>query len=57
MEMRKSYFMCLVDNDLADGQLTHVAGGTPRKTHEWMVSNLLSPYSRTLTMQAQSDSG
>ena len=36
-------FMCLVDYDLADGQLAHAAGGTPSKTHEWMVSNLLSP--------------
>jgi hypothetical protein len=49
-------FICHVDNDLADGQLTHAAGGTPGKPHEWMVSNLLSPYSSTLAMQAQSDS-
>ena len=35
-------FMCLVDYDLADGQLAHAAGGTPSKPHEWMVSNLLS---------------
>jgi len=50
-------FMCLVDYDLADGQLAHAAGGTPSKPHEWMVSNLLSPYSSTLAMHAQSDSG
>ncbi len=37
--------MCLVDNDLADGQLAYAAGGIPSKPHEWMVSNLLSPYS------------
>ncbi len=43
--------------DLADGQLAHAAGGTPSKPHEWMVSNLLSPYSSTLAMHAQSDSG
>jgi hypothetical protein len=49
-------FMCLVDYDLADGQLAHAAGGTPSKPHEWMVSNLLSPYSSTLGMHAQSDS-
>ena len=49
--------MCLVDYDLADGQLAHAAGGTPSKPHEWMVSNLLSPYSSTLAMHAQSDSG
>ena len=53
MEMRKS---CLVDNDLADGQLAHAAGGTLSKPHEWMVGNLLSPYSSTLAMEAQSDS-
>jgi hypothetical protein len=35
-------FMCLVDYDLAVGQLAHAAGGTPSKPHEWMVSNLLS---------------
>ena len=46
-------FMCLVDYDLADGQLAHAAGGTPSKPHEWMVRNLLSPYSSTLAMQAQ----
>ncbi len=50
-------FMCLVDNDLADGQLAHAAGGTPSKPHEWMVGNLPSPHSSTLAMQAQSDSG
>ncbi len=50
-------FMCLVDYDLADGQLAHAAGGTPSKPHGWMVSNLLSPYSSTLAMHAQSDSG
>ncbi len=48
--------MCLVDYDLADGQFAHAAGGTPSKPHEWMVSNLLSPYSSTLAMHAQSDS-
>jgi len=53
----KKVFMCLVDYDLADGQLAHAAGGTPSKPHEWMVSNLLSPYSSTLAMHAQSDSG
>jgi hypothetical protein len=37
-------FMCLVDYDLAYGQLAHAAGGTPSKPHTWMVSNLLSPY-------------
>jgi hypothetical protein len=42
---------------LADGQLAHAAGGTPSKPHEWMVSNFLSPYSSTLAMHAQSDSG
>ena len=47
-------FMCLVDYGLADGQLAHA---TPSKPHEWMVSNLLSPYSSTLAMHAQSDSG
>ncbi len=47
--------MCLVDYDLADGQLAHAAGGT--EPHEWMVSNLLSPYSSTLAMRTQSDSG
>ncbi len=26
-------FMCLVDYDLADGQLAHAAGGTPSKPH------------------------
>jgi hypothetical protein len=41
----------------ADGQLAHAAGGTPSKPHEWMVSNLLSPYSSTLAVHAQSDSG
>ncbi len=35
--------MCLVDNDLVDGQLAYAAGGLPSKPHEWMVSNLLSP--------------
>ncbi len=49
-------FMCLVDNGLADGQLANAAGGTPSKPHEWMVSNLLSPYSSTLAMQAPSNS-
>ena len=49
--------MGLVDYDLADGQLAHAAGGTPSKPHEWMVSNLLSPYSSTLAKHAQSDSG
>ncbi len=50
-------FMCLVDYDLADGQLAYAAGGTPSKPHEWMVIILLSPYSSTLAMYAQSDSG
>jgi hypothetical protein len=50
-------FMCIVDYDLADGQLAHAAGGTPSKPHEWMVRNLLSPYPSTLAMHAQSDSG
>ncbi len=36
-------FMCLVDYDLADGQLALAAGRTPSKPHEWMVSNLLFP--------------
>jgi hypothetical protein len=36
-------FMCLVDYDLADGQLAHAAGRTPSKPHEWMVSNSLYP--------------
>jgi hypothetical protein len=49
--------MCLVDYDLADGQLAHAAGGSPSKPHEWMVCILLSPYSSTLAMHAQSDSG
>jgi hypothetical protein len=51
-------FMCLVtvDYDLADGQLAHAAGGTPSKSREWMVSNLLSPYSSTPAMHTQSDS-
>ncbi len=48
--------MCLVDNDLADGQLAHAAGGTPSKPHEWMVGNLQSTYSSTLAMHTQSDS-
>ncbi len=52
----KRVFMCLVDYDLADGQLVHAAGGSPSKPHEWMVSNLLSPYSNTLAMHVQSDS-
>ncbi len=47
-------FMCLVYNGL--GRLAQTAGGTPSKTHKWMVSNLLSPYSSTLAMHAQSDS-
>jgi hypothetical protein len=50
-------FMCLVDNDLADGQLAHAAGRLPSKPHEQTVSNLLSPYSSTLAMHSQSDSG
>ncbi len=50
-------FMCLVDNDLVDGQLAYAAGGLPSKPLELMVSNLLSPYSSTLAMQAKSDSG
>jgi hypothetical protein len=50
-------FMCLVDNDLADGQLAHVAGGIPSKPNEWMMSNLISPYSSTLATHAKSDSG
>ncbi len=37
--------------------VAHAAGGTPSKPHEWMVCNLLSPYSSTLAMHAQSDSG
>jgi hypothetical protein len=34
--------MCLVDNDLMDGQLAYAVGGLPSKPHEWMVSNLLN---------------
>ncbi len=51
--------MCLVtvDNDHVDGQLANAAGELPNKPHEWMMSNLLSPYSRTLGMQARNDSG
>ncbi len=33
--------MCLVDNDIVDGQLAYAAGGLPSKPHEGMVSNLL----------------
>jgi hypothetical protein len=39
-------FMCLVDYDLADGQLAHAAGGTPSKPHEWMVNIPLLKHSR-----------
>jgi hypothetical protein len=48
--------MCLVDNDLVDGQIAYAAGKLPSKPHEWTVSNLLSPFSSTLAMQAQNDS-
>ena len=46
------FSMCLVDNDLVDGQLTYAAGRLPSKPHEWMVSILLRPYSGALAMQA-----
>jgi hypothetical protein len=49
--------MCLVDNDLVDCQLAYAAGGLPSKPQERMVSNLVSPYSSTLAMQAQNDFG
>jgi hypothetical protein len=47
----------LVENDLVDGQLAYAAGSLPSKPYEWMVSNLLSPYSSTLRFQAQNGSG
>ncbi len=49
--------MCLVDNDHVDSQPANAAGELPNKPHEWMMSNLLSPCSRTLGMQARNDSG
>jgi hypothetical protein len=53
--------LCLVDYDLVDCQLAYAAGRlpscrVPSKQHKWMVSNLLAPYSSTLTMQAQNNS-
>jgi hypothetical protein len=50
-------FKYLVGYDLADGQLAHAAGGTPSKPHEWVVNNLLFPFSSTLAMHSQNDSG
>ncbi len=38
--------MCLVDNDLVDGQLAYAAGGLPSKPHERMVSHPLLKHAR-----------